>query len=201
MWRYLLETPFGTIQSYVISFISSIYFTISVFSSPHFFQASRNLIWFTWRSSWRDNNRSRRYFRFDSALSNSVELHLNGPCVIVDGHHLENPRFSDTGSIANRISRAFSLPFSPFPPPFFLLFLIPLRSLVSLHRTIFGFHLSDDRSSFFLLLRNSNIIRCHQFVFVSPLNDSGFTSTLTFSVLRRFLVQNGRSYQINGPLN
>lgn len=122
MWRYLLETPFGTIQSYVISFISSIYFTISVFSSPHFFQASRNLIWFTWRSSWRDNNRSRRYFRFDSALSNSVELHLNGPCVIVDGHHLENPRFSDTGSIANRISRAFSLPFSPFPPPFFFFF-------------------------------------------------------------------------------
>lgn len=122
MLLYLLETPFGTIQSYVISFISSIYFTISVFSSPHFFQASRNLIWFTWRSSWRDNNRSRRYFRFDSALSNSVELHLNGPCVIVDGHHLENPRFSDTGSIANRISRAFSLPFSSFPPPFFLLF-------------------------------------------------------------------------------
>lgn len=200
MWRYLLETPFGTIQSYVISFISSIYFTISVFSSPHFFQASRNLIWFTWRSSWRDNNRSRRYFRFDSALSNSVELHLNGPCVIVDGHHLENPRFSDTGSIANRISRAFSLPFSPFPPPFFLLF---WSLFVPSFRFIEQFSVSispmTDRP--FSFLRNSNIIRCHQFVFVSPLNDSGFTPTLTFSVLRRFLVQNGRSYQINGPLN
>lgn len=60
--------------------------------------------------------------RLGSARSNSVELHLNGPYVIVDGHHLENPRFSDSGSIANRISRAFSLLFSPFSPSFFFFF-------------------------------------------------------------------------------
>lgn len=105
--------------------------------------------------------------RLSSALSNSVELHLNGPCVIVDGHHLENPRFSDTGSIANRISRAFSLPFSPFSPPFFFSFSFPLRFASSNN-----FRFPSLRSSFFLLLRNLNIIRCHQFVFVSPLSDS-----------------------------
>lgn len=140
-----------------------------------------------------------------SARSNSVELHLNGPYVIVDGHHLENPRFSDSGSIANRISRAFSLPFSPFSPSFFFFFF----SLA--HRFLFvpSFHFIEQFSVFispmtdrpFSLLRNLNIIRCHEFVFVSPLSDSGFTSTLTFSVLERFLILNRRSYQINGCLN
>lgn len=90
-------------------------------------------IWFTsvsW-NSWRNNNRSGRYFRFDWR----VELHLNGLCAIVERSPLEKSSFLrsplDPDCQSNFAFPAFSLRFSVdrFPPVF--------RSSIAL-RVLFG---------------------------------------------------------------
>lgn len=123
-------------------------------------------MWFTsvsW-NSWRNNNRSGRYFRFDWR----VELHLNGLCAIVERSPLEKSSFLrsplDPDCQSNFAFPAFSLRFSVdrFPPVFWfsialrplfgplkkppMIFLVLYRWIVGLQRVLL------------------NIIRCHKYV-------------------------------------